>query len=102
MKTSWSPAEIRRFLNDFLFRKNEEVDALVHTLSGGEKARLSLAQIAAKTPKLLILDEMTNNLDLETRAHVIQVLQSFPSALITVSHDHDFLKEINIGKQYNL
>jgi ATPase subunit of ABC transporter with duplicated ATPase domains len=102
LKTSWSPAEIRRFLNDFLFRKNEEVDALVHTLSGGEKARLSLAQIAAKTPKLLILDEMTNNLDLETRAHVIQVLQSFPSALITVSHDHDFLKEINIGKQYNL
>lgn len=57
--------EIRKHLNDFLFRKNEEVESLVSTLSGGEKARLSLAQIAAITPKLLILDEMTNNLDLQ-------------------------------------
>ena len=68
-------ADIRKHLNDFLFRKNEEVTALFSSLSGGEKARLSLAQIAAKTPKLLILDEMTNNLDLETRAHVIEVLK---------------------------
>jgi ATPase subunit of ABC transporter with duplicated ATPase domains len=44
-------AEIRRHLNDFLFRKNEEVNAFVSTLSGGEKARLSLAQIAATPPK---------------------------------------------------
>ena len=59
---TWHHAEIRRHLNDFLFRKNEEVNIMVNFLSGGEKVRLSLAQIAAKTPQLLILDEITNNL----------------------------------------
>jgi ATPase subunit of ABC transporter with duplicated ATPase domains len=91
-------AEIRRHLNDFLFRKNEEVNALVSTLSGGEKARLSLAQIAAKTPKILILDEITNNLDLETKDHVIQVLKAFPGAMIIISHEADFLEEIGINE----
>ncbi len=93
-------ADIRRYLNDFLFRKNEEVNALVATLSGGEKARLSLAQIAAKTPKLLILDEITNNLDLETRAHVIEVLREYPGALLVISHDADFLKQIGVTDEY--
>jgi ATPase subunit of ABC transporter with duplicated ATPase domains len=94
----WPHTEIRRHLNDFLFRKNEEVNALVITLSGGEKARLSLAQIAAKTPKLLILDEITNNLDLETKEHVVQVLKAYPGAMIIISHDADFLEEIGIDE----
>lgn len=98
----WSHEAIRRHLNDFLFRKNEEVLARVATLSGGEKVRLSLAQIAAKTPKLLILDEVTNNLDLETRAHVIQVLTHYPGAMIVVSHDEAFLKEIGVEEFYEL
>lgn len=92
--------EVRKHLNDFLFRKNEEVQATVSTLSGGEKARLSLAQIAAKSPKLLILDEMTNNIDLETRAHVIQVLKAYKGALIVISHDDDFLRAIDIETFY--
>lgn len=96
----WSHAEVRNHLNDFLFRKNEEVNALVSTLSGGEKARLSLSQIAAKTPKLLILDEITNNLDLETREHVIQVLNVYPGAMIIISHDEEFLKSISIENFY--
>ncbi|MFN7038495.1 MAG: ATP-binding cassette domain-containing protein [Alphaproteobacteria bacterium] len=95
---NWSPAEVRRHLNNFLFRKNEEVNTLVSALSGGEKARLSMAQIAAYTPKLLILDEITNNLDLETREHVIQVLKSYPGAMIIISHDIDFLKEIRVDE----
>jgi ATPase subunit of ABC transporter with duplicated ATPase domains len=99
---TWPHEGVRRLLNDFLFRKNEEVLALVSTLSGGEKARLSLAKIAAKTPKLLILDEVTNNLDLETRAHVIQVLNHYPGALIVISHDEEFLKEIGIENFYEL
>ncbi len=99
---TWPHADIRRHLNDFLFRKNEEVNALVSTLSGGEKARLSLAQIAAKTPKLLILDEITNNLDLETREHVIQVLMAYPGAMIVISHDEDFLKAINVNVFYDI
>ncbi|MES2215570.1 MAG: ATP-binding cassette domain-containing protein [Pseudomonadota bacterium] len=97
----WSRAEIRKHLNLFLFRKNEEANALVGRLSGGEKARLSLAQIAAKTPKLLILDEITNNLDLETKDHVVEVLRGYPGAMIVISHDVDFLKEIGVDDYYS-
>lgn len=96
----YSHAELRSHLNDFLFRKNEEVNALVSSLSGGEKARLTLAQIASKTPKLLILDEITNNLDLETRDHVTQVLKNYPGAMIVISHDENFLRDISINNFY--
>jgi ATPase subunit of ABC transporter with duplicated ATPase domains len=99
---TWSHADIRRHLNDFLFRKNEEVTALVSTLSGGERVRLSLAQIGACTPKLLLMDEITNNLDLETREHVIQVLREYPGAMIVISHDEDFLRAIEIDSFYDL
>jgi ATPase subunit of ABC transporter with duplicated ATPase domains len=92
--------QIRSFLNDFLFRKNEEVNKLVSVLSGGERARLSLAKIAVKTPKLLLLDEITNNIDLETKAHVTKVIKEYPGAIIIVSHDIPFLEEINISKKY--
>ena len=95
---NWSRAEVRRHLNDFLFRKNEEVDNKVCMLSGGEKARLSLAKIAAKTPQLLILDEITNNIDLETKEHIIEVLKAYPGAIIIISHDLDFLEEIRIDE----
>ncbi|MCC8377409.1 MAG: ATP-binding cassette domain-containing protein [Rickettsia endosymbiont of Graphium doson] len=83
-------------MNDFLFRKNEEINNKVSQLSGGEKARLSLAKIAASTPKILVLDEITNNLDLETKEHIIQILKSYPSAMLIISHDMDFLKAIEI------
>jgi ATPase subunit of ABC transporter with duplicated ATPase domains len=99
---TWPHSEVRRHLNDFLFRKNEEVMALTSTLSGGEKARLCLAQIAARPPRLLILDEVTNNLDLETRDHMIQVLRHYPGAMIAISHDQDFLKAIGIQDFYDV
>lgn len=97
---NWSPIELRQHLNDFLFRKNEEVNCFAKNLSGGEKARLSLALIAAKTPKLLILDEITNNLDLETKEHVVQVLKAYPGTMIVISHDENFLKEIPVNQYY--
>lgn len=97
---NWTHAEIRKHLNDFLFRKNEETNTPISSLSGGEKARLSLALIAAITPKLLILDEITNNLDLETRDHVIQVLKDYPGAMIVISHDANFLKSIHTRSHY--
>lgn len=100
LRPEWTPVEARRHLNDFLFKKNEEVDARVSSLSGGEKARLSLAQIAAKTPHLLILDEMTNNIDLETREHLIQVISNYPGALIVISHDQSFLEALSINTGY--
>ena len=100
--SDWPYLEIRKHLNAFLFRKNEEINALVATLSGGEKARLSLAQIAAVAPKLLLLDEMTNNLDLETKEHVIQVLKEYPGAMVIISHDTDFLNALGINTHYLL
>lgn len=93
---SWTHAEIRKHLNDFLFRKNEEVNCIVKNLSGGEKARLSLAKIAANVPKLLILDEITNNIDLETKNYIAEILQRYPGTMIIVSHDQAFLEKIRI------
>ena len=98
----WTDGEVRKHLNDFLFRKNEEVDTLVKDLSGGERVRLSLAKIAAKTPRLLILDEITNNIDLETRDHVVEVLKEYPGAMIIISHDENFLQEIGIDSIYEI
>ena len=58
------------------------MNALPKDLSGGEKVRLSLSVMSAITPMLLILDEITNNLDLETRQHVIEVLKEYPGAIL--------------------
>jgi ATPase subunit of ABC transporter with duplicated ATPase domains len=95
-------AEIRDFLNDFLFRKNKEVYKQVSVLSGGEKARLSLAKIALQTPRLLLIDEITNNIDLETKEHVTQVLKEYPGAMMIISHDSAFLEDIGITHCYKL
>lgn len=97
-----SQVEIRRHLSDFLFRSQEEVNTPIAQLSGGEKARLSLAQIAAFTPELLLLDEVTNNLDLETRQHIIEVLKAYTGSLIVISHDEDFLQAIDIQDHYKI
>ena len=102
LRPDWTEIEVRHHLNDFLFRKNEEVMQVATNLSGGEKARLSLSMIAAKTPRLLILDEITNNLDLETKGHVIQVLKEYPGAMIIVSHEEDFLKAIEVDHAYTI
>ena len=99
---NWDMSEKRKHLNNFLFRKNEEVNANVENLSGGERARLSLSLIASKVPDLLILDEITNNLDLSTLTHVIDILKGYPGALIIISHDKEFLNQIEIDRYYNL
>ncbi len=99
---AWDHAQKRKHLNDFLFRKNEEVNALVANLSGGERCRLSLAQIAAQGVKLLVLDEITNNVDLATKSHIIQVLQNYLGALIVISHDGEFLKAVGIENYLEL
>ena len=73
---------------------------LYANLSGAEKARLYLSMITAKTLRLLILDEITNKFDLETKEHVIQVLKQYPGAMIIVSHEEDFLEAIDIDHTY--
>ncbi|MDR2371589.1 MAG: ATP-binding cassette domain-containing protein [Puniceicoccales bacterium] len=101
-KTALQIIPDRKLLNNFLFRKNEEVNNKVQNMSGGEKARLSLALIAAHTPKLLILDEITNNLDRETREHVAQVLKEYPGAMLLIAHDQEFLDAIAVDKCFEL
>jgi ATPase subunit of ABC transporter with duplicated ATPase domains len=101
-KTALQIIPDRQLLNRFLFRKNEEVNNKVCNMSGGEKARLSLALIAAHTPKLLILDEITNNLDRETREHVTQILKEYPGAMILIDHDREFLDDVAVDKFYAL
>lgn len=98
----WSIVDCRHHLGRFLFRTDLQVRTPVKLLSGGEKAKLSLALIAAYTPALLVLDEITNNLDLETKAHVTQILAQYPGSLIVVSHDKIFLEDIRIDQWYTL
>lgn len=100
-RPDWNHMVLRKHLNDFLFRSNFEVNSKVSVLSGGEKARLSLANIAANPPKLLILDEVTNNLDIKTRSHVITLLNKYPGPFIIISHDTDFLDQIDV-EFYNI
>ncbi|MDD4166723.1 MAG: ATP-binding cassette domain-containing protein, partial [Endomicrobiaceae bacterium] len=97
---SWTHAQIRKHLNDFLFRKNEEVNEKILLLSGGEKARLSLAAISCRVPQLLILDEITNNLDLITKEHIARILSVYPGSLLIVSHELEFIKKIGINDIY--
>lgn len=97
---SMTDQEIQKLLNNFLFSKPHELSKKVSALSGGEKARLSLAQIAAASYYLLLLDEVTNNVDLETRTHIIEVLREYPGAMIIVTHDPGFLRDTSVQTIY--
>ncbi len=90
--------EIRKHLGRFLFYKEHQVSALTQTLSSGEKARLSLLEIEVKQPKLLILDEPTNNLDITSKQNLAEALQNFPDAMIIISHDQDFIEELRMDE----
>lgn len=98
----WESTVLHRHLADFLFKGSDSVNLLVDHLSGGERARLALAQIAALPPKLLILDEVTNNVDLETVNHLIEVLSKFPGAMLIISHNHYFLNQLPINRKLRL
>jgi ATPase subunit of ABC transporter with duplicated ATPase domains len=64
------------------------------TLSGGEKTKLSLAQLVAGRHNLLLLDEPTNNLDPPSRQGVAEALGAWPGTMIIVSHDRDFVEAL--------
>lgn len=98
----FSQQEIRSHLNDFLFRKNDDVNIRIKHLSGGEKARLSLAKIAIKLPRVLVLDEINNNLDIETKEHVLHILKAYHGCLIMISHEDLFLKNIPLTQEIDV
>jgi ATP-binding cassette subfamily F protein uup len=81
------------YLKDFLFDE-AQARAPVRSLSGGEKARLLLAKLMAKPANLLILDEPTNDLDVETLDLLQDILGEFDGTVLFVSHDRDFIDRI--------
>ncbi len=81
------------YLKDFLFDE-AQARAPVRSLSGGEKARLLLAKLMAKPSNLLILDEPTNDLDVETLDLLQDILGEFDGTVLFVSHDRDFIDRI--------
>ena len=80
------------YLRDFLFSP-ERVNSPVKTLSGGERNRLLLAKLFAKPANLLVLDEPTNDLDVETLELLEELLSGFDGTLLLVSHDRAFLDQ---------
>ncbi|MFF8787502.1 ABC-F family ATP-binding cassette domain-containing protein [Streptomyces sp. NPDC015125] len=94
---------IRARLARFLF-KGARADQQAGTLSGGERFRASLAalMLAEPAPQLLMLDEPTNNLDLASVRRLVTALESYEGALLVVSHDPAFLRDIGITRRLAL
>ena len=80
------------YLKDFMFDPSEILET-VSTLSGGQKNRLKLAKVLANPKSCLILDEPTNDLDMETLDMLGEILMSYKGTLLLVSHDRDFLDQ---------
>ncbi|MDX1739339.1 MAG: ATP-binding cassette domain-containing protein, partial [Alphaproteobacteria bacterium] len=81
------------YLKEFLFSE-AQIRGKISTLSGGEKNRLLLAKILTRPANLLVLDEPTNDLDMETLDLLEEMLADFEGTLIVVSHDRDFLDRV--------
>ena len=87
------PKHVVAYLKDFLFDERQ-ARASVRSLSGGEKARLLLARLMAQSSNLLVLDEPTNDLDIETLDLLQELLDDYDGTVLLVSHDRDFLDRV--------
>jgi len=87
------PKHVVGYLKEFLFDE-AQARAPVRSLSGGEKARLLLARLMARESNLLILDEPTNDLDIETLDLLQDILGEYDGTVLLVSHDRDFLDRV--------
>ena len=80
-------------MKDFLFAP-EQARTPVSALSGGERNRLTIARALAQPSNLLVLDEPTNDLDLETLELLQELVADYPGTVLAVSHDRDFLDRV--------
>ncbi|MGB3865860.1 MAG: ATP-binding cassette domain-containing protein [Xanthobacteraceae bacterium] len=87
------PRHVISYMKDFLFAQ-EQARTPLEVLSGGERGRLMLARALAKPSNLLVLDEPTNDLDLETLDVLEEMLGDYQGTVILVSHDRDFLDRV--------
>jgi ABC transport system ATP-binding/permease protein len=87
------PKHFMGYLKDFLFAP-EQARTAVSKLSGGERGRLVLARVLSLPSNVLVLDEPTNDLDLETLDLLQEMLADYPGTVIVVSHDRDFLDRV--------
>lgn len=87
------PKHVVGYLKEFLFDE-QQARAAVKSLSGGEKARLLLAKLMAKPSNMLVLDEPTNDLDVETLDLLQELLDDYDGTVLLVSHDRDFLDRV--------
>jgi ATP-binding cassette subfamily F protein uup len=87
------PKHVVSYMKDFLFAQ-EQMRTPLEVLSGGERGRLMLARALAKPSNLLVLDEPTNDLDLETLDVLEDMLGDYEGTLILISHDRDFLDRV--------
>ncbi|MFT7441287.1 MAG: ATP-binding cassette subfamily F protein uup, partial [Sulfitobacter sp.] len=87
------PKHVVGYLKEFLFDE-AQARAPVRSLSGGEKARLLLAKIMARSSNMLVLDEPTNDLDVETLDLMQELLSTYDGTVLLVSHDRDFLDRV--------
>ena len=88
-----APRHVVGYLKDYLFEEHQ-ARAPVRSLSGGERARLLLARIMARESNLLVLDEPTNDLDVETLDLLQDVLSEYDGTVLLVSHDRDFIDRV--------
>jgi ATP-binding cassette subfamily F protein uup len=91
-----SRKHVMGYLQDFLFSPDRAL-APITKLSGGERNRLLLAKLFARPSNLLVMDEPTNDLDVETLELLEELLIDYPGTLILVSHDRDFLDNVVTG-----
>ncbi len=87
------PRHVIGYMKDFLFTPNQ-AKTPIDALSGGERGRLMLARAFARPSNLLVLDEPTNDLDLETLDLLQEMLADYPGTVLLVSHDRDFLDRV--------
>ena len=90
------PRHVVSYLRDFLFEERQALSP-VKSLSGGERNRLLLAKLLARPSTLMVLDEPTNDLDMETLDLLQDVLGDYDGTLLVVSHDRDFLDHVATG-----